>query len=64
MKRLPGMMYAYSLAEALHMDVDSILSMPSKRLTYWQAYFNIKDMEHKKAMAESEMKSRARGKRR
>jgi len=64
MKRLPGMLYVYSLAEALHKDVDEILAMPSKRLTYWMAYFNIKEAEHKRSMAEAQMKSQVRGRRR
>lgn len=58
MERLPGMMTVFSLAEALHKDVDEILAMPSKRFTYWIAYFNVRKFEDEKRMKESELKSR------
>ena len=63
MMRLPWMMTIYSLAEALHMDVDDVLAMPSKRLTYWIAYFNVKAAEEKKHAAEMQAKSNVRRRR-
>jgi len=61
MTRLPGLMWMFSLAEALHKDIDEIMAMPGKRLLYWRAYFNVKDSEHKRRMAESDVKARAHG---
>lgn len=58
MERLPGLMTIYSLAEALHKDVDEILAMPSKRLTYWMAYYRVKRVEEEKRMKEAELKAR------
>jgi hypothetical protein len=61
MKRLPGLMWMFSLAEALHIDIDEVMAMPCKRLTYWRAYYNIKAAEHEREMAESQARARARG---
>jgi hypothetical protein len=58
MSRLPGLRFMFSLAETLHMDVDQVMNMPSKRLLYWRAYFNIKESEHKMKQAEADVKAR------
>jgi hypothetical protein len=58
MERLPGLMTVYSLADALHIDVDQVLAMPSKRLTYWIAYFRVKAAEQERQHKESEIKAR------
>ena len=51
----------FSLAEALHIDIDEVMAMPCKRLSYWKAYYNIKAAEHEREMAESQARARARG---
>ena len=59
MERLPGLAFMFSLAEALHMDIDDVMAMPSKRLTYWRAYFRVKAAEQDRQMAESQVRNRA-----